>query len=101
MARFPFLFQDDYIDGFDYNREERGNVRIDNSLGEYNRNIYSAAHPDESHLTHFQPGPQLYFNSVAFILPKLLSHLNTTEQLFKLNTFLDAYGEQITYVLVA
>ena len=74
MARFPFLFQADYIGGFDSNREERGNVRIDNSLEECNRNIHSVAHPVASHLTHLQPRPQLYFNSVAFILPKLLSH---------------------------
>ena len=41
-------------------------------LGKYYRNISLAAHPHASYLTHWQTRPQLYFNSVTFIWPKLL-----------------------------
>ena len=41
---------------------------------EYYINIPLTTHSHESHLKHWQTRPQLYFKSVAFILPKLLLH---------------------------
>ena len=57
------ISNNDYYNNY-YCLKSKGNIGIDNPLGEYYKNIPLAAHPHASHLTQRKTRPQLYFQTI-------------------------------------